>query len=381
MATTIIKTYQDAYEHLLDWNGSASADAVTLRHAKRAIDEAYYQICNARLWHYYMTVGRINTVASYDTGTVAYTHSTRTVTLTGGTFPSWAAQGVIQIDGIEYQVTERTSGSAIILSVNSNPGANVSSGTAYTIYRDTYTLPVDFTSMGTLFDVANGSILTKLEVNEWNLMRRNQLTADLPRYYCITQDPDYQGVLALRLNPPPDAIYVLDYPYRRKPRQLQVANYSTGTVATSTTTVTGTSTAWSSKMIGSVIRFSETSTTAPTGVSGDNPFVYERIITDVASATSLTIDSALTSELSGVKYTISDPIDLEHGAMYTAFLRATECFLAGALGKDNYVLCEKRRRDAEMLAREADNRSFDNPVSRPFDQLNSPFDLSGVQPT
>ena len=381
MATTTLWTYQDVIDHLSDWQGGI-ADAKLLRNIKRAILTAYRDITNARLWSYYNQRGRVTTVADYDTGTIAYTHSTRAVTLTTGTWPSWAARGVLLIDDVEYQVYSRDSSSQITLSVNSNPGENVASGTSYSIYQDTYTLPVDFTEAGEFKDIENSRVLDMVTPDEWLGLHNNGTTPSQPYAATIVQDPDYQGVMALRIFPPSDAVYRYDYMYRRMPRQLLTPQYNTGTVTTSTTTVTGTSTSFTSNMLGSVIRFSSSTSTAPTGIPGANPFTAERIITAFGSTTSLTIDSALSAELTGVKYEISDPIDLEQGAMYSFFLRKCEYELGCLLNKssDLPALTQKMAM-AERLAREADSRTRQPTGSGWYSRLPNRFDLTDMQPT
>jgi hypothetical protein len=167
-SSPILYTYHDAIEDLLDWLGVA-VDANALRMAKRAILAAYRDIPNARGWAYYMNRARITTVAPYDTGTIAYTHSSRTVTLTDGTWPTWAANGVLTIDNVQYQVTTRTSSSALVLSTNTNPGDDVASGTSYTLAREEYTIPVDMLSAGQLIDLASQSWVDFVEPQDWLL--------------------------------------------------------------------------------------------------------------------------------------------------------------------------------------------------------------------
>ena len=383
MATTTLWTYRDALDHLLDWQGSGSADATGLRKAKRAILAAYNDLSTAKLWSYYYQRGRISTVDDYSTGTITYTNSTRNCVLASGTWPSWAARGVIQIAEVEYQVASRTDGTTIVLSVNANPGADVAAGTAYKIYQDTYTLPVDFTALGEVRDVANGIWLEHVEPDAWHVLHTNADTPSQPLWFCIRQDPDYQGVLGMSLYPPPDAIYRLDFMYRRQPRRLLVPQYTTGTVTTSSTAVTGTGTVFPANCAGSVIRFGADGTTAPTGVAGANPFGSERIITVRGGDTSLTIDSALTAELTAVKYEISDPIDLEQGAMFAAFLRRAEYELGNlnVLDEKRQALLISRMRAAEIIAREADNRVFSKRTGRWYDRLNRSFDISSMEPT
>lgn len=359
MATTTLWTFMDGIDHLLDWTGSSSGDDKYIRKFKRAILNAYREVTTMRLWSYAFKRARISTVANYDTGTIAYTHSTRTVTLTGGTWPTWAALGTLLIDNVEYQISSRDSASALTLSVNSNPGVNVASGTSYNLYQDQYTLPVDFTSAGMFKDAENCISLRMVEPDAWMSLHDVALTPSQPDCAAIMASPDYQGVLALFVYPPPDDVYHFDYVYQRQPRQLLTPQYNTGTVTTSGTAVTGTGTAFTAAMVGSVIRFSSSTSVAPTGLAGANPFTEQRIITAVGSGTGLTIDSALTSELTGVKYEISDPIDVEQGAMFSLFLRCCEYELGLMLNKkeDMRALMENKRQ-AAILAKEADNRSF-----------------------
>jgi len=134
------------------------------------------------------------------------------------------------------------------------------------------------------------------------------------------------GTMAARFYPRPASAYTFDFIYQRRPRQLNIADYNTGTVACpSTTAVTGTSTAWGTKHIGSVIRFAAAGeVNPPTGLQGLYPYAYERIITDVGSTTTLTIDEALPETLTGAKYRISDPLDIEDGASLTGLMRSME---------------------------------------------------------
>lgn len=382
MATTTLWTYQDVTTRMLGWQGSGSVDSTLLYKVKEAILTAYRDVCNAKLWSYYHQRARITTVAPYDTGTIAYTHSTRAVTLSGGTFPTWAGQGVLLIDDVEYEVFSYDSSTQITLSVNSNPGANVASGTTYSLYRDTYTLPVNFTSAGEFRDAENNRCLEMVEVDAWLSAHVNGFAPSMPTIGCVMADPDYQGVMALRMYPPPDDVYRYDYMYRRQPRQLLTPQYNTGTVTTSSTAVTGVGTAWTSNMVGSVIRFSANGTTAPTGITGSNPFTAERIVTAVGSATGLTIDSALSAELSAVKYEISDPIDIEQGAMYSFFLRKCEYELGCLLNKtDDLPALTKKLRMAEVEAREADSRTFGRQTAQWSSRLPAYLDVSGMQPS
>ena len=359
MASIPLFTYSDAVDHVLSLLGS-QANADTARDARRATQQAYREFPAARRWSYYMTRGRITTVAEYSTGTITYTHATRTLTLASGTWPTWAAYGTVVISSVPYEVASRSSGSALILSVNSNPGANVAAGTTYTIHRDKYPLPADFLAIDQL--MANGSSPSWPEY----VLPRNWLTSQLnatsgaPNRFCIMGDTNYMGVMSVFFQPHPSDVVPFDFIYHRRPRPLLVEEYKTGTVSVTaaSTTVTGSGTAWTSKHVGSTIRLSSTTADYPTGGVGGNPFSVERIIISVESTTSVTVDTAIDDAHTAVKYVISDPIDIEDGAMMVAFLRCIEKQGSIARHMRDKVDFSAMYQQALIGAFEADSRSF-----------------------
>lgn len=90
-------------------------------------------------WSFLRPRLRITISAPYATGTVGI--SSGTVTLTGGTWPEWAADGHLVVDGVGYAVASRTSNSVLVLDDTS---VTVASGTDYALQRWQYTLPDDF---------------------------------------------------------------------------------------------------------------------------------------------------------------------------------------------------------------------------------------------
>lgn len=78
-------------------------------------------------------------VAPYTTGTLAV--AAGVATLSGGTFPTWAADGVIRVNGRTLFVTTRTDGNNCVVN---NDGLTVTAGTTYTLTRYRYPLPADF---------------------------------------------------------------------------------------------------------------------------------------------------------------------------------------------------------------------------------------------
>lgn len=364
MAKTRLTTYRDAIEHLLDYNG-ADVETHSERFARRAVQQAMTEMAGKRSWTYYYQHGRINTVAQQTDGTLEYDHTggtyERMVTLTGATWPTWATFGCLRIGLNVYEIAEIKSSTVATLTSALNPGADIAALTTYTLYRDTYPMPIDFLSADQVHDLSRSTTLTKMHPSEWLDSQRCWSNLSAPNFWTYMADPNYFGAIAMKLSPPPDQAYPLDYIYRRLPRQLNVSEYSVGraTCSTATTTVTGIGTAWSSKHVGSVIRFSDVASEKPTGIAGAWPFTVERIVVSVTNATTIVIDTFPNESLANVAYSISDPVDIEHGAMYSYFLRECERQLRiirriAANGDE-----ERQHQQAFILACEADNRSFE----------------------
>lgn len=352
-------TFADIAELLNDYTGK-NPDASSQRDIRRAIVEAYREIANAHRWRYLYTVGRINTVAPYSTGTVVYTHSTRVLTLTTGTWPSWAANGAVLINSVLYLVESRTSDTVLVLDPVLNPGANVAS-TTYSISRYSYDLPADLVSIDRISLENNLSSATWMTPTEWlSFHRAVPGDSGYTSRYTIMGSPDTKGRLALFVWPFADTARTIDFIYYRRPRTLAVSEYKTGTVTTtgSDTTVTGTGTAFTSAMVGSIIRLSGNATSAPTSFIGDNPSVIERTVSAFTSATALTVDSTISTGYTGVKYAISDPIDIEEGAMLTAFSMLCRRQVGiGRIMKDKPDMFLQYR-EALEVAKEADQRDM-----------------------
>lgn len=350
----MLTTYQDIGVHLLEYLKDTTRNT-SKGFAKRAVADALREMANIHRWNYYRTVGRINTSASYSTGTVAYVHSggsyPRQLTLSGGTFPLWIADGCVIIDTVPYDVSERKSDTVVTLTASSNPGADVASGTSYTAYRDTYPTPVDFVDVERVLVLDRDTELCYVSPQDWLGYQRYYSQPTNVWYYTIMGDPNYQGSLSFRLAGAPSTAETIDFIYRRRPRPLRYYEYNTGTVSVSadSATVTGSGgTVFSEFMVGSVIRFYD-STNYPTNEDGDYPAYVERTIINVSSTTVLTVDAEVPDAYTGVKYVISDPIDIDKQSMLNAFKRTAEKLVEqNRQGKNLPNVMEMWRQDIRM---------------------------------
>jgi hypothetical protein len=122
--------------------------------------------------------------------------------------------------------------------------------------------------------------------------------------------------------------------------------------------VTGTGTAFTPAMVGSVIRLAASGTKAPTSHVGANPPAFESIVTTWVSATSVLVQDEADQAYSGVPYVVSDSIDIEAGAMLNAYVRCVEKHLGMNRTLKDKPSAAKQYLDALAEARSADSRSF-----------------------
>lgn len=302
-------------------NDAATHKAAAVRRAAFAAWERFQQVCN---WDYYQTWGRLTTVATYQTGTVAYDHTggayERVLTLSGGTWPSWAAYGVVVVSGVLYDVEARKSNTELTLAAATNPGADVAAGATYQLSRVMYDLPTDAVSVDQLVDSTNAMTLRVMQFRDFVLARSNRVGPSRPANYALAGNPARNGRLSFALFPPPDAVYNLEYEYRRRPTMPTLEDESAGTVTVSGATVTGVSTQFENTHVGCVMRFARDAATAPTAGDGTSPFAQEAKVLSVQSATSLTLDASLSTISTPVKYSLSGWLDLPDGPLWNYFV-------------------------------------------------------------
>jgi hypothetical protein len=350
-------TYQDAVEWLLDYFGRTTASARDMRLAKRAIDNAYAAFGQSHNWRFYRASYAIHTDASYKTGTIAYDHTggtyERQVTLTGGTWPVNAAYGSIKLNEYgPYEIQERKSDTVITLLQDQNPGVDIAAGASYRWWRMPYPLPLDFAKMAEPLDETTGWGLPGLRYIEPDVMFGlsrwwGLTTVSQPGTYTIYTDRR-TGMESIYLGEPPAVVRSYGFQYIRRPRPLRVGEYATGTVTVSSgsTALEGTGTTWTAEHAGCILRVASDNKTKPTSPFGsldgkDNPAVLTRVIWDRTDADTLVMDVSSDVTKSGVRYTLSDPIDIEWGTAGTYFQRLCEYHFS-CLANDTKKIPERK---------------------------------------
>lgn len=125
-----------ARRQLTDNTGSKADTEV-----REIVDESLAYLAMVKQWPYLQARGVINTVASYSIGTVAITNGLSILTLTGGTWPTWAASGAVYINN--SWVTVSTRDSATQLTINGAYGEQTETAASFIISQHAYTLPTD----------------------------------------------------------------------------------------------------------------------------------------------------------------------------------------------------------------------------------------------
>lgn len=363
-----IRTYRDAVERVIDLFDTEPTER-NKRMARYAVQQTYRELPAMARWSYFERNRTLVTSPPYSAGTIAYDHTggahERLATITGGVAPDWTASGRLVIGEIRYDVDRHIDNTRFTLTATSNPGADITAGTAYSLERQAYELPADFRRLLQVYDLRRLmplSLVTPDAIREHSTLR-HRTPGDAVMAAVLGTGDNYARV-SLLLAPVPQSAVTLDIHYEASPRPLWTEYEATGTVSVDagSVTVTGTNTKFAATHVGAILRFGANSITAPSDEIGScieqgaQPFAYQRRVVEVVSATSLTIDQPIPVAMAGVKYAISDPIDIEPAAMWTAFLRLAEAEFARQIRSED---APRRRAEAlsfTRLALENDSR-------------------------
>lgn len=193
------------------------------------ISDGLRRVYAAHDWSFFRPLADVTTTAPYATGTV--TVAAGVVTLVGGTFPSWAADGVLKVSDNYYSVASRDSNTQITLD---DTAATVAIATSYQLARPEVPLDAAFEA------VANDSDLSYYPSSElWYpsvqqrhdaMIRRLESECpefDRPVFYSVRTslfDASVGSRKVLALYPSPDKAYTLRVPMVLRPIPLSNEN-------------------------------------------------------------------------------------------------------------------------------------------------------------
>jgi hypothetical protein len=367
-------TYCDAVHDLEEFAREASISAAG-RSIRAAIRRAYREIVSTHDWSCLHANGRIQLKASQDDGTVTYDHTggtyERQVTLVGDTWPDdvidWAVRIETDEGEIVCDVEERKSDTVITLDATMNPGQDVAAGASYVAYPRYYRLPNNFLSIDQPVEEALHTLGKYVSPGEMLQLDRYYNESGDIRYFTIAPVPDLYGTMGLFVQPHSDTARTLDFMYKIRPRELRYVGTdlaeSPGTivVVAGSNDVAGTTTPFTSGMVGSLLRIGTSTTKLPTGLDGLMPYAEQRTITTYTSATAITLDTGVVASASGVKYSVTDPLDLD-AVVYDAMMAMAKKYLAIEKNAKNWSQIAQLAEESLFNAKCGDNRVYSRRV-------------------
>lgn len=178
-------------------------------------------------WSFLFPTALINTVAPYSTGTIAVVNGV--VTLTDGTFPTWAADGHLRYANSEYEVATKDSPTQLTLT---DLTVNIAAGSGYTLGQWVFALPDDFVGIQNplLFEPRNVWPRESIQVTGESQMHKAREPGPVPSkpFLAAVRPKTFSGATGQRwellLFPTPDGAYPIRYWYEAAPDVIDGTN-------------------------------------------------------------------------------------------------------------------------------------------------------------
>lgn len=195
----------------------------------QCIQDGLNYVYDAHDWSFFKPIKDVSTTAPYATGTVTIVAGV--VTLAGGTWPSWAAAGILRVSNSYYSIASRDSSTQLTLNDTSATAAAL---TTFSLGRPEVDLPTAFEAIS-----PDGQMTYYPDPNTWwpevrprhdqHLRALQQASPyySRPAYYSIRTvefDPTVGSRKRLAFYPVPDAQYVLRVPCILRPTMIDATN-------------------------------------------------------------------------------------------------------------------------------------------------------------
>lgn len=324
--------------------------------ALEAIIDSYQRLALLKEdgWTHLRRQCTITTQAPYDTGTV--TVASGVATLTGGTWPTWAGNGVMRIDNDRWQAIERMSATELRFDPNQQPPDQTDS--AYTLSLGRYALPSDFGQIVRAYRQQGSVGIRIFGQREWSNQSSYPQTPGSPWGLLVAGVRGAQFQIELFPHPSTSEIIIIYYRSTMRPLR-RSSPHDEGVVSASGRVVTGTDTAFPADAAGSIIRFSAVEDIKPTGRFGDNPYDQAYTVDRRTSATELIlVESVETTIGDAVAYTLDDPIDIDPHAMQNCLsaMAKAEFFRLIGVPIQEQQIADSMAKAALRRAKEMDQR-------------------------
>lgn len=227
MATSYSSLFERVLHYLFGIRTGQVADQTS--DVEDCIRDGLRRVYAAHEWSFFRPIEDVTTTPPYTTGTIVVVDGV--VTLTTGTFPSWAADGTLKASNSYYSIASRDGDTQITLD---DTTVDIDSGTSYELARPEIPLAASFEA------VANDSDLTyypdQNELYPPVRQRHDQAIRtwqqddpyfDRPVFYSVRTvefDPTVGSRKVLAFYPTPDAQYVLRVPEILRPTMIDSVN-------------------------------------------------------------------------------------------------------------------------------------------------------------
>lgn len=195
-----------------------------------AIRDGLRMVYAAHDWSFFKPIQDIATTAPYTTGTITVVDGV--VTLAGGgTFPSWAADGLLKADDGYYSIASRDGDTQVTLD---DTTVDIDAGTTYELGRPEIPLDASFEAIAGDSDLTYYPDQNELyppvrmchdvTIRTW---QQDDPYFDRPVHYSVRTvefDPTVGSRKVLALYPTPDAAYVLRVPMILRPTMIDADN-------------------------------------------------------------------------------------------------------------------------------------------------------------
>jgi len=321
-------TVRDSIDHIRNWLGGEAGNRSHIQ-ILQGVLSAYRDLTTWREWKYLIKTHRIQTNGPYNDGFVYYDASSKILNLSGGVWPEWAGDGEVWIGNMVANCKRRLSDAYLLLDENMAFTESMLEPQTYTLTHSVYTLPEDFQSADEIIGSSDWFRAVFVQPRDWLTNQRVVPTMSGPTIWTVMGDRNDMNKMGLYLYPSPPQAASLDLLVRRKPRELSLSgyeeNHSAGLVSGSSgdDIILGADTQFDASLVGGTLRISRNATDLPGPRLGPNPYLFESRVLSVDDASTLHLNDPLPLDVSGFKYVVSDPIDIDPG-MTEAFLRGCE---------------------------------------------------------
>lgn len=366
MPSPVLGTYRDAIDGLVIYMDGLPQEAGQKR-ARGAVQQAYRNLSLDFPWRYLTIEGRINVSAEYTTGTVSLVASTRTLTLSDGTWPSWARYGrlLIGTDTVVYKIAERSSDTVVTLETDFCPVDDLS-GETFILYRSVYPLPGDLRSLERIHDEKGFWSTHYIPPDDWLRLERQVSRTGRPFYWTLMGAADLYGSLALCFDGRIQTAQTFAFIYQKTPRPLKYDGYEfwssqgSGTLNSYSeggVTANFLNVSLESDVVGTILRTAMRGASDPPGGSGSpERYAEQKVVTAWDGNLILTVGSGFEFARVSGEFTISDPVDLP-AYMLEAFERGCELELAvrQTPDPDKIGVAKMLYKDARIRAQQRNN--------------------------